>query len=211
MPSVETLLAFFLASSVFAFTPGPALLYTAAQTIARGRNAGWMAVLGIHLGGYAHVIAAALGLSLLLHAVPMLYTVIKLVGAGYVIWLGLRLFRDSASAIVPIDGLPCDEKSNSTFWQSVIVEVLNPKTAIFYIAFLPQFTDPAAGLALWVQLLLLGTFVNLMFSSADIVCVLLASKIVGLAGRSATASRYLQRLGGTILVGLGLRLAFDRS
>ena len=92
MPSNEIMIAFFLATAVFAYMPGPSTLYAAAQTIARGRHAGWMAALGIHVGGYVHVAAAALGLAILFTTIPMLYIVLKFAGAIYLIWLGLKLF-----------------------------------------------------------------------------------------------------------------------
>ena len=85
MPSIEILIAFLAATSVFAYMPGPGTLYTAAQTIARGRSAGLMATLGLHLGGYVHVIAAAAGLSMLFHAVPFMYVILKLAGAAFLI------------------------------------------------------------------------------------------------------------------------------
>jgi threonine/homoserine/homoserine lactone efflux protein len=104
-----------------------------------------MASLGIHLGGYAHVIAAAAGLSVLFHAVPVLYTVVKLAGAAYLVWLGIRLIRQAGA--VPAQLPRVEAKSRgSAFLESIAVEVLNPKTASFFLAFLPQFTDPSAGL-----------------------------------------------------------------
>lgn len=216
MPSIELLAAFFIATAVFAYMPGPAMLYTAAQTIARGRRAGRLAVLGIHVGGYAHVLAAALGLAVLFEAVPLLYTAVKLVGAAYLVWLGIRMIlaRDTtakasletlASATVP------RKAPRRAFWESVAVEVLNPKTALFYLAFLPQFTDPAATLPIWAQLFILGTAVNVMFSSADIVCVVLADRVTATLRRSAAAARWVRQAGGGILVGLGVNLGFSRA
>lgn len=204
MPSIEILIAFFLATIVFAYMPGPALLYASAQTIARGRRAGFMAALGLHIGGYFHVIAAAFGLALVFQAVPPLYVALKLVGAAYLIWLGVRMI---ASKPTP-EAAPTPNPRN-TFAQSVMVEVLNPKTAIFFVAFLPQFTDPNAGLAIWMQLLILGTLVNLMFSSADVICVLLADTVA--RALKGSTSRLPQRLGGSILVALGLNIAIRQG
>ncbi|MGB0505347.1 MAG: LysE family translocator [Pikeienuella sp.] len=92
-------------------------------------------------------------------------------------------------------------------WESVTVETLNPKTAIFYVAFLPQFTDPAAGQAIWTQLLILGTIVNVMFSSADVLCVVLADKVTTYFKSSGSGSCIAQRVGGGILVALGVNVA----
>lgn len=210
MPPVETLLAFLLATAVFAWMPGPAMLYAAAQTLARGRRAGWMAALGIHVGGYVHVIAAAAGLSVLFAAVPVLYTVLKVLGAAYLIWLGVTLILSRAPEAAV--GLRIDPKSpRRAFWDSVTVEVLNPKTALFYLAFLPQFTDPAAALPVWAQLAILGTVVNVMFSMADAACVLLADRVTGALRSSARAADWVRRAGGGVLVGLGVNVALSRS
>ncbi|MEE9310023.1 MAG: LysE family translocator, partial [Cocleimonas sp.] len=100
MPNFDLMLAFISATVVFAYMPGPALLYTAAQTISRGRKAGLMATLGIHLGGYVHVFAAALGLSIVFKAVPVLYIVLKFIGAAYLIFLGLKLIFQSKNKAI---------------------------------------------------------------------------------------------------------------
>lgn len=210
MPSMELLLAFFVAASVFAYMPGPAMLYAAAQTMARGRKAGWLAAIGIHVGGYAHVIAAALGLSILFAAIPLLYMVLKFAGAAYLVWLGLKLFR--TRQLVGAAAVAFESKSPTrAFWESVTVEILNPKAAIFYVAFLPQFTDPAAAFPMWIQLFVLGTVVNVMFSSADIFCVLLADRVTAVLRGSRTAGRLAQRMGGALLIGLGLNVALQRQ
>lgn len=209
MPSTELLIAFFATTAVFAYIPGPAMLYAAAQTMARGRYAGLMATLGIHLGCYVHVFAAAAGLSVLFHAVPTLYLAVKLAGAAYLIWLGINLFRTKD------DGSPAasfqPKSGRRAFLESVTVEVLNPKTAIFFIAFLPQFIDASAAFPVWLQFLVLGTIVNLMFSSADIVCVFLAGAVVDRLRQSGRARRIMQRAGGAVLVGLGTHVMLQRS
>lgn len=209
MPSFELLLAFVVATSIFAYMPGPSTLYTAARTIACGRRAGWFAALGIHMGGYVHVVTAAVGLAFLFEAVPTLYLALKLAGATYLVWLGLRMFFAKLQDETELAG-PSPKSTQRAFWESVSVEVLNPKTAIFYLAFLPQFADPNAAFPIWLQLLILGTIVNIMFSSADAICVILADKISAAFKSSASASRIAQRIGGGILIALGLNLAFDR-
>ncbi|NTS32071.1 LysE family translocator [Phyllobacterium sp. BT25] len=209
MPSSELLIAFLITTAIFAYIPGPAMLYAAAQTIARGRRAGLMASLGIHLGCYVHVIAAAAGLSMLFHAVPMLYMLVKLAGAAYLVWLGISLFRARVEDVA-LPGIEA-KSGRRAFLESISVEVLNPKTAIFFMAFLPQFIDASAAFPIWVQFLILGTIVNLMFSSADIVCVFLAGAIVTRLRRSNHARRLMQRAGGALLVGLGTHLALQRS
>jgi threonine/homoserine/homoserine lactone efflux protein len=206
MPAYDLVIAFFLAAAVFAYVPGPAMLYASAQTIARGQRAGWMAVFGIHIGGYVHVAMAALGLAVLFTIVPLLFTVLKLVGAAYLCWLGFKLIvaRDTLTGH---NHQIASTSPRRAFRDSVIVEVLNPKTAIFFLAFLPQFTDASAALPISAQLLILGTIVNLMFSSADVVCVVLADRLTRWLRESTTANRIAQRIGGGLLVVLGINLA----
>ena len=199
-------LAFAITTATFALIPGPAMLYAAARTLAGGRRAGLMASLGLHLGGYVHVIAAAAGLALLFHAVPPLFMAMKLAGAAYLVWLGLSLFRDRDNAVRP-DLAPLS--AQRAFAQSVVVEVLNPKTAIFFLAFLPQFVDASAGVPVWAQLLALGSIVNLTFSLVDIVCVMFASAVMSKLQSSRRWQRIMRRIGGCILVGLGARLALQ--
>lgn len=130
MPSINVLLPFLVTTAIFAFIPGPAMLYAAAQTLSGGRPAGLMAALGIHIGCYAHIIAAAAGLSVLFHAVPTLYLAVKLAGAAYLIWLGVSLFSSSGPTVAgEIQSTP--KAGRRAFFESITVEVLNPKTAIF--------------------------------------------------------------------------------
>jgi threonine/homoserine/homoserine lactone efflux protein len=210
MPSTELLLTCFVTTALFAYIPGPAMLYAAAQTLARGRMSGLMAALGIHLGGYVHVFAAAAGLSVLFHAVPIVYMIVKLAGAAYLIWLGISLLRAKHDSRGDVQGIKV-KSGRRAFLESITVEVFNPKTALFFMAFLPQFIDPAAAFPVWLQLAILGAIVNLMFSSADIVCVLLAGAMLARLRRSGRAQRWLQRAGGTLLVGLGAHLALQRT
>jgi threonine/homoserine/homoserine lactone efflux protein len=210
MPSIELLIAFAVTTALFAYIPGPSMIYAAAQTMARGRWSGLMAALGIHLGCYVHVFAAAAGLSLLFHAVPMLYLVVKLAGAGYLIWLGISMVRAKASGEASLPGIG-PKSARRAFFESITVEVLNPKTAIFFVAFLPQFIDASASLPIWLQFVILGTIVNLIFSSADIVCVFLAGALISRLRQSSRYQRLMQRAGGALLVGLGAHLALQRS
>ena len=204
MPHTDLLISFFLASAVFAYMPGPAMLYAAARTIAGGRRAGMSAALGIHIGGYLHVVAAATGVSILFQAAPTAFLAMKILGAAYLIWLGVNLFRKPKGEFDT-----AERPGRRAFLESVAVEAFNPKTALFFLAFLPQFADPAASLPLWGQLLILGTIVNFMFSSADLVCVAMASIVVQRMRQSAKMQRVVRAIGGSILIGLGLKLALD--
>lgn len=210
MPSSELFVAFLVTTAIFAFIPGPAMLYAAARTLAGGRWSGLMATLGIHIGCYAHIVAAATGLSILFHAVPVLYMAVKLAGAAYLVWLGVSMFR----ARTNLENDPpvlAPKSGRRAFFESVMVEVLNPKTAIFFLAFLPQFIDASAGAPVWLQFAVLGMIVNFMFSFADIVGVFLASALTARLKRSSRVQRLTQRAGGAILVGLGAHLALQRS
>jgi threonine/homoserine/homoserine lactone efflux protein len=210
MPPFELLLAFAAATAVFTLTPGPAMLYAAARTMADGRRAGLMASLGIHMGGYLHVFAAAAGLSIVFHAVPVLYMAVKLGGAGYLVWLGIAMFRGKPEvAGGAVDVLP--KSARRAFVESVAVEVLNPKAAMFYLAFLPQFVDVSAAYPVWLQLLLLGIVVNMAFSLADLAAVALAGTLTSRLRRSSRARRITQRIGGSVLIGLGAHLALRKS
>lgn len=141
-------------------------------------------------------------------AIPVLYTVLKFGGAAYLIWLGFKMFTFKAP--VEMSDLDIGAKSpRNAFWESTTVEIINPKTAIFYLAFLPQFTEPNASLAIWMQLLVLGTIVNVMYSSADALCVILADKVMHYLKTSGSGSRIAQRLSGGILGALGLKAALS--
>ncbi len=210
MPAIELLIPFFVATAIFACVPGPGLLYAAARTMAHGRRAGWQAAIGLHLGGYAHILAAAFGLAALLDAVPILYAAVKIAGAAYLIWLGYRMFiaRDLlAGAELRTD----NTGPRRALWQSVLVELLNPKTALFFLAFLPQFVDLAAAFPIWLQILILGTIVNVMFSATDIACVLLSDRAMRLLAASRTVNRLAHRVGGGVLMALGVNLAVSRQ
>lgn len=210
MPSSELLLAFAAATAIFTLMPGPAMLYAAARTVAGGRRAGLMASLGIHMGGYLHVFAAAAGLSIVFHAVPILYMAVKLAGAGYLVWLGIAMFRGKTEAGGGTADVP-PKSARRAFVESVAVEVLNPKAAMFYLAFLPQFVDASAAYPIWLQLLLLGIVVNMAFSLADLGAVVLAGTLTSWLRRSSRARRISQGVGGSVLIGLGVHLALRKS
>jgi len=208
MPPIDLLITFFVSTALFAFVPGPAMLYAAARTLAGGRRAGLMAALGVHVGGYAHVLAATMGLSVLFHAVPLLYTMVKLAGAAYLVLMGWRLVVGRAAES---EGDTSLHEPRYAFIQSVFVELLNPKTAIFFLAFLPQFVSADAGTPLWLQFLVLGAITNVMFSVADVVAVVGASGILSSLRASPSLGPWLRRAAGSLLIGLGARLAIERG
>ena len=210
MPSADLLIPFFLASAVFACVPGPGMLYAAAQTLASGRKVGWWSVLGFHIAGLGHIAAAAFGVSTLLAVVPPLFTVMKLVGAGYLVWLGIR-YLGGAPLLVLGPSKPSAPTARKALRDSIIVEAMNPKSALFYLAFLPQFTDASADLPVWTQIVVLGMIVNAMFSVTDAILIETSHAV---AARFSASQRFvlaLQRLGGGVLVALGANLALARN
>ncbi|WP_429091315.1 LysE family translocator [Aminobacter sp. BE322] len=199
MLSLVLLVPFAVATLAFAVMPGPAILFMTAQTLTYGRRAGLRAALGIHIGCYAHIVAATVGLASLIVQAPTVYAAIKLAGAGYLVWLGLTMLLgwNKASG----KGSP----AANTLRDSIVVEVLNPKTALFFLTFLPQFVDPSASMPLWLQFMALGMIVNLVFSAADVAAVGIASFAHGRlsAGR---AEWVIPKACGSILIGLGVAL-----
>ena len=224
MPDYQLLIAFFASAVVFAYAPGPSTLYAAAQTIAGGRKQGLQAAFGIHLGGYFHVAIVAMGVASLFTAMPIAYTAMTVVGSVYLCMLGITMWRNTASRQIDqrastdaadsidrhVDGSNVTRTERTggekTLFQSALVEILNPKTAIFYLAFLPQFTDPAGAWPVSIQLLVLGTIVNLLFSSADLLCVFFAERIVSIMKNGETRAGLASRIAGALLILLGVNL-----
>ena len=209
MPSLAHLLPFLIATLVIAAMPGPAMLYITAQTLARGRAGGLRAVAGTSVGGLFHVAAAAAGLSAVFRWSPTLFLVVKIVGAAYLVWLGVVMIRSRRMGTA----LPqlAQKTARQAFAESVMVEVLNPKTALFFLAFLPQFVDPAASLPIWAQFLVLGLVVSVTAMVADLVTVVCVDRVMARLRRSETAARWLRLAGGSVLVGLGANLALSRN
>lgn len=209
MPDLTLWGLFVVASVVLLLTPGPAVLFIVARSVEQGRAAGLVSVLGIHLGTIVHIIAAAVGLSALLVSSALAFAIVKYLGAAYLIWIGIRTLMakepDPAAPAVPTEPL------RRVFRDGFVVNLFNPKTAIFFLAFLPQFVDPQAAFPLWLQFLVLGTIVNLAFSSADLVTVVLASAMMTQLKRSQRAQTVLRWLGGSVLVGLGAHMATSRN
>ena len=209
MPPAEVLAPFLVATGVFALVPGPGMLYAAAQTLALGRRGGWLSALGFHVAGLGHVTAAAFGVAAVLALSPALFAALKLAGAAYLIAMGVRYLRGVPLAAAD-GGTPI--RSPRRAWRdSVVVEALNPKSALFFWAFLPQFTDAAAALPIWAQLGVLGLFVNVVFSASDAVVIETCHAVAGRLRRTARAVAVVQRVAGGVLVGLGADLALLRA
>jgi threonine/homoserine/homoserine lactone efflux protein len=144
MPSGAEMSLFLVAAFVLLITPGPAVTYIVARSLSQGRTAGLVSSLGIGLGGLLHVTAAALGLSAIIASSALAFSVLKYAGAAYLIWLGMqRLFGGSDEVTDPA---PVRESLRRIFWQGAVVNALNPKAALFFLAFLPQFVNPQGSL-----------------------------------------------------------------
>jgi threonine/homoserine/homoserine lactone efflux protein len=156
MPDVPTFALFVAAALALLLLPGPAVIYVVARSVEGGRLTGLVSVLGVELGTLLHVVFAAAGLSAIVVSSAVAFSVVKWLGAAYLVWLGLRqiLGRDGGDQEAPLSG--SGENRLRVFSQSVLVQVLNPKVALFFLAFLPQFVDPSRSAA-WTQVVVLGT------------------------------------------------------
>ena len=211
MPDLTQLAVFFAAALMLAITPGPGIFYVAARTLAGGRAEGIASSFGTGLGGLVHVLAGSLGVSAVVLASAQLFTVLKLVGAAYLVWLGIRTIqaarRDSSATLSGATASP-PAGPRRAFGDGVVVEALNPKTAAFFLAFIPQFVDPAAG-SVAAQFLVLG-FVSVTLNTlADIVVAFMASGLHKGAAARPTLIRRLREItgGGMIALGVGLAVA----
>ncbi|WP_394252634.1 LysE family translocator [Vibrio profundi] len=209
MTSNTELFTYFIVTLLYAFMPGPAMLYSIAQAVSGGKKVGIMAVFGLHIGGYFHVLLAVVGLSSVLLANPTLYSVIQKLGAFYLVWLGFQ--RIYLTKTFRVTSCETNISPKRTFIESVIVDVLNPKAAIFYLAFLPQFVNEVASIAIWLQLLILGVLTNLMFSSADLLSVLMASHLQNRLKERSNWVDFFSRWSGSIFILLGVMALINSS
>lgn len=209
LPDPGALAVFVVAAFVLLVIPGPAVLYIVSQSISRGRLAGIVSMLGIQVGGLVHVAAAAAGLSALLVRSAVAFNIVKYAGAAYLVFLGVRriLGGDEADD-VPGAGARSEKSLRRLFAQGVVVNVLNPKTALFFLSFLPQFVDVDAG-SVALQIATLGLVFILLAALSDGMYALAAGSAAGwLRGRSGFVRGERYATGG-VLVGLGLLTAFS--
>lgn len=200
-------LALFTATALaIAISPGPGIFYVAARTLAGGRGEGLASSFGTGLGGLVHVAAGAIGVSALVMASAEAFTMLKVAGALYLIWLGVKAIRE---ARLPFEARAATTGTARAFREGILVEALNPKTAAFFLAFLPQFVEPSAG-PVWLQFLLLGLISVTLNTAVDVVVALAASRARSIAvGRPALLHRLRTAAGGAIAA-LGLALLFAR-
>ena len=209
MPTPQTLLLFAPVALGLLVIPGPAVLYIVARSIDQGRAAGVASVLGIHTGSLVHVSAAAAGLSALLVSSAVAFAVVKYAGAAYLIVLGIRKLLERTDEDPDVDEPP-SRSLRSIYLQGIVVNVLNPKTALFFLAFLPQFVDVDRG-AVWLQMVVLGmTFIALGMISDGLYATVAAraGRLLRSSARFRTAQRYVS---GGIYVSLGAVAALSGS
>jgi threonine/homoserine/homoserine lactone efflux protein len=207
MPTGSTIAVFLLAAIALAVVPGPAVAYIVTQSIDQGRRAGVFSALGVATGGLVHVTAATVGLSALIASSATAFTVVKLVGALYLIVVGIRRILSGDAADVEPRALRAPLVR--IYRQGVIVNVLNPKTALFFLAFLPQFVDPDRG-AVWPQVALLGVVFVSVAVLSDLTYALVSDAIAGRIRRTGTGARVRRWLTGGVFVALGITAAAAR-
>jgi threonine/homoserine/homoserine lactone efflux protein len=197
---------FLLAALIVAAVPGPGIFYVAARTLSGGKRAGFASTFGTALGGLVHVIAGGLGVSAIILASAELFTTLKFAGALYLAWLGLKTFREARDlAQQPV----VTAGTQRVFREGVLVEALNPKTAVFFLAFIPQFVDPGGGYVA-LQFITLGLISVALNTLADVVVVMMAATArAGLTHRSNLLQR-LRQGSGLFIASLGVSLAFAR-
>lgn len=208
MPAGSTVVLFVTAALALLLVPGPAVLYIVARGIHQGRAAGLVSVVGVHVGSLVHVAAATLGLSALILSSALAFSVVKYLGAAYLIYLGVRtlLARPAADPAVA----PASMRLSRVFSQGVVVNLLNPKTALFFFAFLPQFVDPARG-SVAVQTLGFGCLFLALGICSDSMYALLAGSVGRWFRRSARFPRIQRWFTGSVYIGLGVTTALVGS
>jgi threonine/homoserine/homoserine lactone efflux protein len=207
MPSVEVLITFSIAALLLSLSPGPSNLYIMARSLGQGHRAGIAAAGGMAIGSFVYVLASAFGIAAIFIYSPLAYTLLKLGGAIYLIFLGSRYFL---SATTNYNDKQSDKQIRivTIFRQSIIVELTNPKTALFFLAFLPQFVDPLAG-TIAVQLVMLGTVYAFIAFCCDMLVAMLSSKLGEWLSHHQKFTQLQERISGSVLIMLGGFIAYQ--
>ena len=196
-------IAFLVAATILAITPGPGIAYVVARTVAGGRAQGLASCIGTGIGGMLHVLAAAVGLSLLVAQSALAFSLVKSLGAAYLVYLGVRmLMRKQQDAGVQTVSAPGARRA---LLEGILVEALNVKTALFFLAFLPQFVAP--GEPLVPQLVLMGSICVALNTLVDVIAVLAAHRLLDSGAMHTARARLMTRVSGITMIGLGLFLA----
>jgi hypothetical protein len=206
MQSAMSFLAFLIAALVLAITPGPGIAYVVARTVAGGRAEGLASCVGTGIGGLLHVLAAAVGLSLLVAQSAVVFNLIKILGAAYLVYLGLRMLlrRHSPTMMASVESAG----ARKALFEGILVEATNVKTALFFLAFLPQFTEPREALV--PQVVLMGILCVMLNTLADIAAVLAAHRLLASGPARAARERWMTQACGMTMLGLGVFLGLTR-
>lgn len=203
---MSPLFAFLIAAIVLAVTPGPGIAYVVARTVAGGRKEGLASCFGTAVGGTLHVLAAALGISVLVAQSAFAFSLVKTLGAAYLVFLGVRLLlrrnHEARTAEVSSQG------PRRAFFEGIAVEALNVKTALFFLAFLPQFVSASEPII--PQLVMMGSICVFLNTAVDVVAVFAADRLLKSTAARATRARLLTRISGGTLLGLGAYLALAK-
>ena len=203
-------LLFLSAAFAINISPGPDIVYIVSKTIAGGRKIGFASSLGVCVGAFVYVVATALGLSAILETSLIAFSIVKYAGAAYLVYLGIKSLMSKGSTF----DMPTEDKVGDTPWQAfrqgVLIDILNPKVAVFFMAFLPQFVRPELGHTS-AQLLILGVIVILMAVVVEFTIILTAAQTTTFFRKNRKFSVWLDRVLGTVLIGLAVRLALTES
>jgi threonine/homoserine/homoserine lactone efflux protein len=212
MPEASTLALFTVAAITLLVIPGPSVLYIVTRSVDQGRAAGLASVGGIHVGTLVHVAAAALGLSALLVSSATAYNAVRWVGAAYLVWLGIQRLRARDEELLAMAGGPGGDRHSlrRVFAQGIVVNVLNPKTALFFFAFLPQFVDPSRG-SVPFQVAVVGVAFVVLGLLSDGAYAVLAATGAGWLRRRPGVARTSRLVSGGVLISLGVTTALAGS
>lgn len=211
MIDVQTYLVFIGAVIMLVLAPGPDMAFMLTRTVAQGRKAGVLAAVGINAGAYVHVIASVIGLTAILASSAVAFTIIKWIGACYLIWIGVQAITNKSSSINLESGRAAVLSGKTIFWQGFLSDVLNPKVAIFFLAFLPQFVEVNnRTLSATQQLLVLGVTCNIVAILINLAIVYLASIATTGLRRNHNLVMWLNKAAGAVFIALGLRLVGEK-
>jgi threonine/homoserine/homoserine lactone efflux protein len=208
MPSTHNIVLFMVSALALNLSPGPSILYILSRSIGQGREAGLLSVFGLATATLIHAVAMALGLSTLFLYSPLAFAVVKYLGAAYLIWLGIGALL-SRGTLQPV-AAAAPLSRGAIYRQGVVTDLLNPKVALFFIAFLPQFVDPAVG-SPTMQILFFGLLFHITGVPVNLMVALAGGRLAKLLARRPGWARVQNWITGTVLVGLGLRLALTEQ
>jgi len=203
-------MTFLSAAILLNIAPGPDLAYILGQTLRYGRKSGFIAMFGIWTGAFAHVVLVAAGLSVILASSTLAFNLVKWLGAAYLVWLGWQAIRSQPEHFVDHSARP-QKKRRSIFVQGMLVAALNPKVAIFFLAFLPQFVEAGAG-SVAAQLFLHGTLIIVVAAFIEPVFLLAGDRLIKRLDQNPRLGRWIDRSLGAFFIAIGIKLALsDRS